>query len=524
MKPKCIYKPAFPFLKIGCLGIVFLIQIIFTYSFAQPNRNFGIKGFHIDLRTEVMTIGALKATATELAHFGINTIVMEWEATYPYQNHGTLSNAKAYSREEVREFIRHCDSLGIEVIPLQQCFGHIEYILRHDRYARLREDNKEISQVCPLKTSATPKLFTELFRDLSSMHNSGYIHIGGDETYLLGHCPACKEKVQKEGISKLYTDYIRSMYDIVISLGKKPVIWADMILKHPEALNELPKEVVLVDWNYGWERNYFGNIDNIIKSKYTIWGAPSIRSHPDDWYLTCWEKHFNNLKDFIPFAREEGYSGMIMTSWSTSGLYGFTWDISWEVIDMQPIRNVYPMSGSNILIAAYAEALNSFSPINPREFVIHYAQNKFGLNFNDAQKLWKILIANPVEIRHGQPRNGGSLIELRDSIQRTRELFATIVPDKNQKELDHIKLMVDMRLYYLNLKVIEAQYNAEDFSREEIPWLLAQTAALVQIAHELDIQFTRLNKNYLKDIEITEQNNIRNQRLNALYERLKQQI
>lgn len=36
---------------------------------------------------------------------------------------------------------------------------------------------------------------------------------------------------------------------------------------------------------------------------------------------------------------------MVMTSWSTSGLYGFFFEPKNEVTAMDPVRTVYPMAG-----------------------------------------------------------------------------------------------------------------------------------------------------------------------------------
>src|SRR5699024_3920829 len=126
--------------------------------------------------------------------------------SYLYEKHATISNHPAYSRQEVKAFISHCEQLGIDVIPLQQCFGHMEYILRNDRCHELREDKKEISQICPIKVQNNSTLFMELFEDMAAIHPSEYIHIGGDETYLLGHCEICSLKAEQEGKSKLFVD------------------------------------------------------------------------------------------------------------------------------------------------------------------------------------------------------------------------------------------------------------------------------------------------------------------------------
>src|ERR1700755_1191438 len=98
-------------------------------STASPDP-FIVKGFHIDLRIQIMTMDALKASALKLSKQGINTIVMEWEGTYPFEKHPLIPNRYAYTKAEVASFIKYCADLKIDVIPLQQSFGHVEYILR----------------------------------------------------------------------------------------------------------------------------------------------------------------------------------------------------------------------------------------------------------------------------------------------------------------------------------------------------------------------------------------------------------
>ena len=519
-------------------GIPFLLLILFaiTGGCSQSDENtsdkplavmvsdsgsFPVRGFHIDLRIQVMTPEALNKFAAELAGFGINTLVMEWEATFPYSKHSTISNKYAYTREEISLFIKYCNSLGIDVIPLQQCFGHVEYILRNDRYSHLKEDRKDISQLCPLKTKADSLLFSDLFSDLASLHNSEYIHIGGDETYLLGHCPECAGKAAKDGKSKLFVDYMKMICEIIVGMGKKPVMWADIILKYPEAAAELPKETVFIDWNYGWNTNYFGDISSLQAKGLTFWGAPSLRSHPDNSYLYCWEKHFNNQRDFIPYARNAGYKGIIMTSWSTSGLYGFTWDIGWEVTDMHAIRNVYPLSGSRMLLASYAKAINQKAPLIPEEFVTEYARSRFGLTLKEGEELWKILKAFPFVITEGKVAGAISVIALRDSIRGVVKLMDGLKPHSNIGEFDHLRLMLDLREQYLSFKTVEAEYNSGNFSTRDKSLLLRETERLVKRSVLLDRRFSGLNKGFLYESEIRDQNFIRNQKLNILYLRLK---
>jgi hypothetical protein len=490
-----------------------------TYDQMAPGQ-FGVRGFHVDLRIQIMTMEALRELADELAQFGINTLVMEWEASYPYRNNATISRELAYTREEVASFIDYCEERGIDVIPLQQCFGHVEYILRHDRYSELKEDRKDISQLCPLKEEADSILFADLFADMASMHKSDYIHIGGDETYLLGHCPACSLKAATEGKSKLFVDYMKMMSDIIISLGKKPVMWADILLKYPEAAAEMPLETIYIDWNYGWKTNYFGDITALQEQGLEFWGSPAIRSHPDNAYVTCWEKHFNNQRDFIPYAREAGYTGIIMTSWSTSGVYGFTWDVNYEVMEMEQIRNTYPLSGFRILIASYAQALNEPAPIDPHKFVVHYAADRFGLAEAEGELLWETLTIAPELIVNGRPANSPSIRAMRDTVAAAVAKMKILKASKNIDEFEHLRLMLDLRDHYLAFKEVESRFNSPDFSIDDRESIVAELEPLIRDSRKLDKRFARLNKGFLYDTEIAEQNMIRNRKLMLLHERL----
>ena len=113
--------------------LVFTGQVMTGIAHGQnmsAGSPFAVRGFHLDLRIQVMKMPALKSFVKQLAGQGINTLVMEWEASYPYSD-PLLRNRYAYSKEEIVSFINYCKELHIDVVPLQQSFGHVEYILRH---------------------------------------------------------------------------------------------------------------------------------------------------------------------------------------------------------------------------------------------------------------------------------------------------------------------------------------------------------------------------------------------------------
>ncbi|HZY37714.1 MAG TPA: beta-N-acetylhexosaminidase [Mucilaginibacter sp.] len=505
---------------------ILLFFVAFNVACAQnvekQQSPFIVRGFHLDLRIQVMTMDALKTFAQQLHDKGINTLIMEWEGTYPFEKHPLIPNRYAYSRQEVISFVKYCNGLGIDVIPLQQSFGHVEYILRNDRYKDLREDQKDFSQVCPLQTRQDSALFTDLYTDLASTHTSKYIHIGGDETYLLGHDERCRLMAAKEGKSKLYIDYIRMLCNIVIRLGKTPVLWADIALKYPDAIHLLPKSTVFVDWNYGWGMNHFGDHQKLLQSGYEIWGAPAIRSSPDNYFLTEWEKHFNNIRDFVPAAAKMGYKGMVMTSWSTSGQYSPVFESEDELTEEYAIRHVYPLSGFDMLTAAYAESIKSAKPLDIDGFIKNYCSEQYGFTAAESDKFWKALKTTPFEIVHGKVESHGGITikQLLDSTQAALDVLYSIKPSKNKKEFEQYRVMTEIRRNYLAFHNILDEINYAGFKPAQTPEVLKELEKLLMSQDIVDMHFAELNKDFLYPAEIKEENDLRNIRAKLLYDRL----
>lgn len=499
--------------------IACLLLILLSRPTAAQQDDFKIKGFHLDLRIQVMKMPALKAFVLNLGKHGINTLVMEWEASYPYEKHAVISNSNAYTRKEITDFIRYCDSLHIDVIPLQQSFGHVEYILRHQRYKDLREDQKDYSQVNPTREAACKALFTDLFSDMISTHHSKYLHIGGDETYLLGHSPESKAKADSLGKGRLYGDYIKMLCELVVKLGKTPLVWADIALKYPDALKGLPKETIFIDWNYGWDLNRFGDHEKLMQSGFEIWGSPALRSGPDNYYLTDWDKHFNNIRTFIPQARQMGYKGIVMTSWSTSGIYDQVFESATEMTDMVAVRRVYPVSGFDMLVSAYLESLHNKQPLDIGSFVNDYTRNKFGFTPAQARRFYKALTRAPYDVSQGRPVGTNiALSALLDSARLSGQDLRQLTPAKNKSLWQHYLLMSDIRIFYLACMQVQEVMNSDNYTADKASMLLRQLQALDP--GQLDQRFGELNKELLYPSDIALENAARNARYQSLIAKL----
>ena len=505
----------------------------------SKSDNFSVVAYHVDLRVQIMPMPTLKALAKEISTLGFNTLIMEWEATYPYKQHSIISNRYAYSREEVTEFINYSEGLGLDVIPLQQSLGHAEYILMHERYAYLRADKRNLSQIDPTRLDVARDFFTELYSDMLSTHQSQYVHIGGDETRILD-CKRCQEAWgddgEELGKSKLYVEYMTMIAEIVIAQGKTPLLWADMILAHPDAIADMPKNVIYIDWNYGWKFDRFGENPRTLIKEYGLkfWGASSIRSSPDDYHVTSWSKHMKNQVVYVSYARESGFEGMVLTSWSTSGEYGYEW--FWpEVVEIFPLRQVYPHAYPNdafrMNTLGFIEAVQQEKTFKPKDFAHQYAQQRFGLTAGESEKLWNILTdeslnnkviigSSPLSGIKGLPDNKRVVSVTLAKVRELQAALTKIVPKKNPKEFAHYHLQIDFREYYLSFRQIQYLVQSTAFSEKNNLKAIKQLEQLLARSVELNKRFKKLFTGKLYDTEIERLNQYRNKKAILLHQRL----
>ena len=72
--------------------LYFLLCISFPLYANPAEKPFAVRAFHLDFRTQVMSVSAIKKLAYDLSQKGINTLILEYEASFPFQKHATLRN------------------------------------------------------------------------------------------------------------------------------------------------------------------------------------------------------------------------------------------------------------------------------------------------------------------------------------------------------------------------------------------------------------------------------------------------
>lgn len=225
-----------------------------------------MRGIHADMKYLAARHDWMMTWLEQLAAWKLNTIVLEYEDKFPFERVKDVAHSTAWTRGQVSAFVSRARELGIRVIPLVQTFGHLEYVLVHERYAGLREMPESYSQLCPSKPESF-QLVTEMLGEVLELHReAGFVHIGCDETAFLGRCPECARRVEKVGKVGLYASFVARICDWVLARGVRPILWDDILRRDTDKVTILPKGSVLMYWNYGGTNERFDDAKQKIQS------------------------------------------------------------------------------------------------------------------------------------------------------------------------------------------------------------------------------------------------------------------
>ncbi|XP_070707641.1 hexosaminidase D [Pempheris klunzingeri] len=149
----------------------------------------GKKLVHLDLKGAPPRVEYLHKLIELFSQLGVDGLLVEYEDMFPYEGELKLLQATAqpaYSREEILSVQELARSKGMEVIPLVQTFGHMEFVLKHRPMWSLREVAECVGTLNPHQEGGV-RLVMEILRQVVELHpDVNTLHIGADEVYMLG--------------------------------------------------------------------------------------------------------------------------------------------------------------------------------------------------------------------------------------------------------------------------------------------------------------------------------------------------
>uniref|UniRef100_A0A663LLM8 beta-N-acetylhexosaminidase n=1 Tax=Athene cunicularia TaxID=194338 RepID=A0A663LLM8_ATHCN len=213
---------------------------------------------HLDLKGAAPRVSYLEQVFPLLSQLGANGILIEYEDMFPFKGElEILRSPYAYSEEDIERIQQLAELHKLEVVPLVQTFGHVEFILKHEKYQHLREVERFPNSFNPHVPDTLALLKSILSQVMEKHRRSTWIHIGADEVFHLGEGMDSKNWMShnKGDTGTMYLKHIKEVLGFIAAQywGLRALMWDDMLRKiSAGALREsgIAKHVSPVVWFY----------------------------------------------------------------------------------------------------------------------------------------------------------------------------------------------------------------------------------------------------------------------------------
>ena len=240
---------------------------------------------------------------------------------------------------ELRRLVECGRPAGVEILGNQQSFGHMGHILKHERYAELREND----QVLTPSNEGTYRLLDDLYSEVCPLLPFPFFNVCCDETWGLGSGPS-KALADQIGVGGVYLRHVRRVHDLLAGkYGKRMMMWGDIILKHADELDQIPEDTTMLTWGYGALPSFEAQITPFQKSGFEFFVCPGV----SDWrrILPDFAVATTNIQNFVRDGARLGAIGMLNTEWKDDGeslnapnWHGYAWgaECAWNASATDP--------------------------------------------------------------------------------------------------------------------------------------------------------------------------------------------
>ncbi|NXS70160.1 HEXDC Hexosaminidase, partial [Pandion haliaetus] len=191
---------------------------------------------HLDLKGAAPRVSYLEQVFPLLSQLGANGILIEYEDMFPFKGElEILKSPYAYSEDDIERIQQLAELHKLEVVPLVQTFGHVEFILKHDKYQHLREVERFPNSFNPHVPNTLALLKSILSQVIEKHRHSTWIHIGADEVFHLGEGMDSKNWMSrnKGDTGTMYLKHIKEVLGFITTQywGLRVLMWDDMLRK-----------------------------------------------------------------------------------------------------------------------------------------------------------------------------------------------------------------------------------------------------------------------------------------------------
>lgn len=283
----------------------------------RDHPDLAVRGVMLDVsRDKVPTMATLHALIDRLASWKVNQVQLYSEHTFAYRNHPEVhADASPFTPDEIRALDKYCRDRHVELVPNQNCLGHMNRWLKHDHYRRLAIEpdgfvdpyglGHEAMTLDPAQPGSLA-LVRELLGELLPLFSSRRVNVGLDETWELP-----RQRLDE------YFEWIATLRALPELDGREVIIWGDMFSGDPALIAKVPEGVTVCEWGYDAEYPFDERVALLADADRPFWVAPGTSS-----WLSIGGRVTNAVQNCRSAARaalDHGGLGFLNTDWGDRG-------------------------------------------------------------------------------------------------------------------------------------------------------------------------------------------------------------
>ncbi|RLD11988.1 MAG: hypothetical protein DRI44_02250 [Chlamydiae bacterium] len=448
----------------------------------QDTPDIKTRSYHLDLRSHKYKASYIKTLFRELAKLKFNTVVIEYQDTFPFSKEKFVTGDIHFSKEQITELNKAANDVGIELIPYQNILGQLDYILDLEPYSNLSVKSDAISfknRKLDISNNKAVKFIAGLLDDLSSNHISKKI--------FLGTANITSNVEDNDSLYEKKASYLAAIAKLLANKGKTPIVWANLFNKCPDVLSELPEKTVIVASHTSTQTELSKQIKLFSDTGLTPAASATILQFPDNEFARDTSRAIQNIIEASKIVKKSAANGLFVCSSTTI-----------DAAAVKPI-NGYPvdfMSGSRRMhigttwfaISAAAEFAWNISNSDEKNFSGKWPLFFFGSN---EKKL--------AQIQHYQIKDyfsGATNAEITRDRKRIIKLIGELKPPRRREILAFIEFYARLAIHAVHVR----QIFSHSPKKQEIALLRGEIARLKD-------KHSGLMKESLYSREISEEQN-----------------
>ncbi|MBR6570465.1 MAG: family 20 glycosylhydrolase, partial [Clostridia bacterium] len=288
-----------------------------------PNRGF----YHDVTRGRTPTMAFLKQLADQACLYKINQLQLYVEHTYLFRDITEMWRVGTpLTAEEIMELDDYCLERGIELVPSLSSFGHLCELLRTKTYCDLceLEDADKTPSTMPSRMAhhtlnpidpRSLELAKKMIAEFMPLFRSRQFNLCADETFDLGKGRS-KEALEKLGESQLYIGFVKELAEFIVSKGRRPMFWGDIVVRFADAVKVLPEETICLNWAY--HPTVTEDAAKILaQAGATQYMCPGVCGW--NQLMNLHRASYDNITRMAKYGRDWGAIGLLNTDWGDYG-------------------------------------------------------------------------------------------------------------------------------------------------------------------------------------------------------------